>query len=86
MTPERYRRVAEVFQAASERKPNARAEYLIQICGSDHDLRREVEAMLAADAQTGGFLDKPADDLAAAAVNAGETLIGQRISHYEVVS
>jgi serine/threonine-protein kinase len=44
--------------------------------------------MLAADAQSGGFLSKPADDLAAAAVAARETrsLIGQRVSHYEVIS
>ncbi len=44
--------------------------------------------MLGADAQTGGFLSKPADDLAAAAVASRQTrsLIGQRVSHYEVIS
>jgi serine/threonine protein kinase len=88
MTPERYRRIEEVFQAASDHKPEARAEYLIQICGDDQDLRREVEAMLAADARPGGFLDKSPDDLAAAAVAACErrSLIGRTISHYEVIS
>jgi serine/threonine protein kinase len=51
-------------------------------------LRREVEAMLAADGESNGFLDSPADDLAAAAVAAAKarSLIGHRVSHYEVVS
>jgi tetratricopeptide (TPR) repeat protein/predicted Ser/Thr protein kinase len=44
--------------------------------------------MLAVDAQSGGFLSQPAGDLAAAAVAARQTpsLIGQRVSHYEVIS
>ena len=88
MTPERYQRVIELFQAASELNPNTRPSFLAQACAGDDDLRREVEAMLAADAQSTGFLDKPADDLAVAAVAAYESrsLIGRRVSHYEVVS
>src|ERR1700681_899932 len=88
MTPNRYQRVIEIFQAASDRTAEARQSFLASACAGEDDLRREVEAMLAADAQSGGFLDKPADDLAAAAVAGRETrsLIGQRISHYELVS
>jgi predicted Ser/Thr protein kinase len=88
MTRERYQRVIELFQAASDRSGEARPAFLASACAGDSDLRREVEAMLAADAQPGGFLDQPADDLAAAAVTARESrsLIGQRISHYEVIS
>ncbi len=88
MTRDRYQRVVEIFQAASERSAIARPAFLASACSGDDDLRREVEAMLAADAQSGGFLSKPADDLAAAAVAARETrsLIGQRVSHYEVIS
>jgi serine/threonine protein kinase len=88
MTPDRYQRVVEIFQAASDCSPVARPAFLASACAGDDDLRREVEAMLAADAQGGGLLDKPADDLAAAAVAAHETrsLMGHRISHYEVVS
>jgi len=88
MTPDRYQRVVEIFQAASDRSAIARTAFLAQACAGDDDLRREVEAMLAADAQSGGFLSTPADDLAAAAVAAREhrSLIGQRVSHYEVIS
>jgi len=88
MTPERYQRVIEVFQAALGQSPNTRAAFLAQACAGNDTLLREVEAMLAADAHSRGFLDKPADDLAAAAVTAREarSLIGHRVSHYEVIS
>jgi serine/threonine-protein kinase len=88
MTPERYQRVIELFQAASDWSPDARPALLAEACDGDDELRHKVEAMLAADAQSDGFLDQPADDLAAAAVSARETksLIGQKISHYEVIS
>lgn len=86
MTPERYQRVMAIFETGSQRSGDARAGFLAQACAGDLELRREVEAMLAADENSDGFLDKPADDLAAAVVKAGETLIGQRISHYEIVS
>jgi serine/threonine protein kinase/Tol biopolymer transport system component len=88
MTPERYQRVVEIFQKASDHSAEARRAFLAEACAGDDKLRREVEAMLVADAQSAGFLDKPADDIAAAAVAAREvrSLIGHRISHYEVVS
>ena len=57
MTPERYGRVNELFRAASDREPKARREFLAEACAGDNDLRREVEAMLAADARPGGFLE-----------------------------
>ena len=88
MTPERYQRVIELFQAVSDCGPDARPALLAEACAGDDDLRREVEAMLAADARPGGFLDRPADDFAAAALTTPKSgsLIGQRVSHYEVIS
>jgi serine/threonine-protein kinase len=84
MTPERYQRMAKIFQAASDSSPDARPAFLAQACAGDDDLRREVEAMLAADAESGGFLEKPPDDIAAEAVAAREarSLIGRRVTHY----
>jgi TolB-like protein/Tfp pilus assembly protein PilF/predicted Ser/Thr protein kinase len=65
MTPERYRRMTDVFHAVSERDPQTRAVFLMEACGEDEELRREVEAMLAADAEPGGFLEKALCDVAA---------------------
>jgi len=65
MTPERYRRVMELFQAAAGQSADARPAFLAQACVGDDDLRHEVEKMLSADAHPGGFLERPPDDLAA---------------------
>src|SRR5712691_7612989 len=72
MTPERYQRILELFEEASKRAPNDRAAFLAESCAGDEDLRRQVEAMLAADSRSGGFLEKPPDDLAAARLAAQE--------------
>ena len=40
-------RLDEAFQGALERSPAERGRYLDRACGSDLDLRAEVEAMLA---------------------------------------
>src|SRR5437588_3551690 len=65
MTPERYRQIYELFNAASGRDPKARPEFLAALCAGDNDLQQEVEAMLSADAHPGGFLEQPPGDLAA---------------------
>jgi len=88
MTPERYQRVVELFHAALELESEARRAFLGEACASDVELRQEVETMLAADAKSGGFLDQPADDLAASVMRAGgdRSLIGQRFLSYEMVA
>src|SRR5260370_39872509 len=65
MTPERYRQIIELFQATSDRDPKARPQFLAEACAGDNDLQQEVEAMLSADAQPGGFLEQTPGDLAA---------------------
>ncbi|MBZ5619895.1 MAG: protein kinase [Acidobacteriia bacterium] len=65
MTPERYARVTELFKAASDRDPHARDVFLAHACAGDEELRRELEAMLDADAQSGGLLETPLDQVAA---------------------
>jgi serine/threonine-protein kinase len=46
MNPERWRRVADVYEAALEREPRAREAFLAEVCREDADLRREVESLL----------------------------------------
>ena len=57
MTPERWRQVTEVFHAARARDASARAAYLDEACAGDRALRAEVDAMLAARYEPGGFGD-----------------------------
>jgi serine/threonine-protein kinase len=46
MNPDRWRQVAEVYEAALDREPAARAAFLAEACRADSDLRREVESLL----------------------------------------
>jgi predicted Ser/Thr protein kinase len=59
MTPERWRQVTEVFHAARVRDASVRASYLEHACAGDGALRAEVDAMLAAHHDPGGFGDRP---------------------------
>ncbi len=53
--------IEDLFFAASERHdPAARAAYLDEACGSDADLRRRVEALLAVAPKVDQFLESPA--------------------------
>jgi hypothetical protein len=47
------------FAAAEYDDPAARAAYLAEACGTDSDMRRQVERLLAARADRGSFLEAP---------------------------
>src|SRR5438552_2161799 len=51
MTPERDRRIYEVFQTVRGCDPAGRSTLLDQLCGGDPELRAEVESLLAQDAE-----------------------------------
>ncbi len=64
-SPERRKQIDRVLQAALDLEASARPAYLSQACGNDHELRREVESLLAAHAQADDFLNTPAVQVAA---------------------
>src|SRR5262245_27654513 len=57
MTDTRWPRVRRLFEAALERPDSERAAFLAAACAGDDDLRREVDALLAAD-EAGGDLSE----------------------------
>jgi eukaryotic-like serine/threonine-protein kinase len=63
MTPERWRQIDDLFDAAVRVAPPARAAWLRDACGGDDDLRAEVIRLLAQDdrADRVGFLTPPED-------------------------
>ena len=61
-------RVKAVFLAAVEQPAVDRAAFLDRECAGDTELRQRVEALLAAHAATGNFLDRPAAELLDATV------------------
>ena len=80
MTPnrDRWKKIEELYHAALERDPAMREAFLDGACGSDVELRREVDSLLAEAATGEGLLDRPIAEGA-------EGMIGQTISHYRVI-
>jgi serine/threonine protein kinase/Tfp pilus assembly protein PilF len=87
MDPARWKRVEEVFLAASGREIGERATFLEGACAGDEDLRREVESLLA-QPSADDLLHQPAWEAATAGRDmpseAARLAIGQRLAHYEI--
>jgi hypothetical protein len=47
MTPERRRKIEELYRAAQARVPKERSAFLDEACQGDDELRRQVETLLA---------------------------------------
>jgi len=87
VTPERWRRIKEVYQSAVERGLEERDGYLAEACGADAGLRQEVERMLRHSSGEGP-LDRPAWDGAALDAKlftaAAELAPGDTVAHYRI--
>jgi len=57
MTPDKWKQVTELVEAALELAPGERAAFLAEACSRDLSLRGEVEALLSSDNKAEGFLD-----------------------------
>jgi Tol biopolymer transport system component/predicted Ser/Thr protein kinase len=79
--------VKEVFDAALEYAPGERSGFLGQACADDDFLRGEVNSLLSCYEQETGFMETPAGALAAQFLAKEESvaLIGQQISHYQIM-
>src|SRR6185295_2942541 len=60
---QRWREVDRLFEAALDCPAGERTAFLEAACGTDPELRREVERLLAADAREAVFVDRPADEV-----------------------
>src|SRR5262245_74213 len=87
MTPERYQRVKEIYQAALDRTASDRALYLNQVCANDAELRSEVESLLAIDLDTKQFLESDAASTAELDWRESDVppLIGTRVGPYKLL-
>jgi serine/threonine-protein kinase len=87
MTPERWRRIEELFESVVELDGTGRATVLTAACAADEPLRGEVESLLAAHEQAGSFLDRPAlvRPPADAPEPAPDPVAGQRAGAYVLV-
>jgi len=91
---ERWQQVDAVLQSVLDRAPAEREAFLRNACAGDEALEREIRSLLTQEEQAAGFLENPALEVAAKALarrqngdipEAGVSLTGQAISHYQVL-
>jgi predicted Ser/Thr protein kinase len=97
MEPERWQRIERLYHSALAVEEKQRAAFLVDTCGGDESLRREVEALLSREKQAEKFMESPALEIAAKAIAEGEVeqdrsikdelrLVGRTISHYRILN
>src|SRR5262245_57778097 len=92
MDAKRWGQIKEIYDHALDLCGDERDVFLVEACGDDTDLRREVETLLAAHADAGTFLQAPAFEVAAREIVADEVsspatqLIGRELANYRIVS
>ncbi len=86
-TPELYKQAEELFHAALALPAERRAEFLVEACAADHELRAEVESLLAAHEQSGSFIDSSPIKVApeATAEIEAEPESSRLIGHYRIL-
>ena len=95
MKPEQWQKIDKLFHSLLALEPDKRAAFLAEACAGDESLREQIEALITAHDQAGGFIERPALEVEARGVAADfETtesqlpiseLSGESISHYRVI-
>ena len=83
MTPDRWQQLSRLFHEASVHDPGARDTFLTEQCAGDEDLRRDVEALLAAREST---LSLPGSQFALIAGGPADTLVDRQLGAYRVTA
>ena len=89
MTPERWQKVEEIFQAAVDLLPEERARYIAQVCANDTTLKRDVESLLSQHDSAGELLDQPfygntEMNVFQSFVEEEDPMLGRRLGSYRI--
>ena len=89
MTPERWRQVEEIFQAALDLSPGDRTRYVSEVCATDAELRRDVEVLLSQYDSAGELLEEPIYgntelNMLGSFVEEKDPMIGRRLGSYRI--
>src|SRR5262249_38546761 len=85
MTPERWKQVDDLLQAALDRGPAERAAFLGAACGGDDELRLGGLSLLGFHERAEGFIESPPSELAAGWLALKELRAGQTIVNYQLI-
>lgn len=84
---QRWARLNEILEQALDLDGAARESYLVDVCGDDPGLRREIDRLLALDSEATGRLGDAVQAAAAAFIDEQDNaLAGQRIGAWRVVA
>ncbi len=89
MTPERWRQVEEIFQAALDLSIGERARYVSGACANDPELKRDVEALLSQHDSAGQLLEEPLYGntelgVLESLIDDEDPMIGRRLGTYRI--
>ena len=80
--PENWKRVEELFEAASPHPPERRAQFLEEACPDDAELRKEVLSLLSLAERADTFLEEPAIQ---SEEHRRKLPRGYKLDHFEIV-
>lgn len=85
MDKTRLEQIERIYRAVIDEPPERRAAILDSECGTDVELRREIESLLSYDNADASFIDSPPGLLAAEIfAEEGPTLVHKQIKHYKI--
>ncbi len=81
-----WQKVDEGVAAAVEIETVRRSAWLDNFCAGDHNLKREIESLLAFESEANGFLEQPFGPHAAALLESeGNEFVGKAFGNYDVI-
>ena len=86
MNPDRWQRLQQLFHDALKLPPDQRSTFLDARCGTDAELRREVEALLAIGNDGTDFVETPPSDLAREFLRTTDPRVGSQFGRYQIES
>ncbi len=85
MQPQEWQRIKDVLSAALDRPAAEREQFLAEACGTDRDLRKEVDSLLAAHEDPDNLLEQHSLDLHARLEAGAADYVGKRFGPYRIV-
>src|SRR5262245_29409038 len=86
MNPDRWQRLQHLFHDALKLPRDQRSTFLDARCGTDAELRHEVEALLAIGNDGTDFVETPPSDLAREFLRTTDPRVGSQFGRYQIES
>src|SRR5215467_4399823 len=83
MSPERWRRVEQLYHATRGHRPESRGSFLAAACAGDGDLRRDVQVLLDQNSESEGILERDPAELLESCSDT-ELLPGMQLGPYRI--